>query len=136
MKCMHLGEKTEDTSELNETNPPILVRKQRTCQLNETSAPILVCEDDNSPRVPHRAGGQAGCGHSNPGNGAIFQIDCKRSQLFKNFPLIRALDDNEAFVSLGQVTKLAPDAEIQVFERHGSGQVAFQAEQFVNVYND
>ncbi|GFW59452.1 hypothetical protein TNCV_1508971 [Trichonephila clavipes] len=44
-----------------------------------------------------------------------------------------ALDDNEAFVSLGQVTKLAPNAEIQVFERYRSGQVAFQAEQFVNV---
>ncbi|GFW22550.1 retrovirus-related Pol polyprotein from transposon 297 [Trichonephila clavipes] len=62
-----------------------------------------------------------------------FQIDCKKSQLFKNFPLIRALDDNQASVSLGQLTKLAPDAEIQVFERHRSGQVAFQAEPFVNV---
>ncbi|GFV61650.1 hypothetical protein TNCV_188081 [Trichonephila clavipes] len=62
-----------------------------------------------------------------------FQIDCKKSQLFKNFPLIRALHDNEASVSLGQVTKLAPDAEIQVFERHRSGQVTFQAEPFVNV---
>ncbi|GFW70164.1 uncharacterized protein TNCV_4467231 [Trichonephila clavipes] len=29
-KPSNLGEKTEDTSELNETNPPILVRKQRT----------------------------------------------------------------------------------------------------------
>ncbi|GFS96597.1 hypothetical protein TNCV_3943871 [Trichonephila clavipes] len=65
--------------------------------------------------------------------GQYFQIDCKKSKLFKNFPLNRALDDNEASVSLGQVTKLAPDAEIQVFERHGSGQVAFQAEPFVNV---
>ncbi|GFU24221.1 hypothetical protein TNCV_3042671 [Trichonephila clavipes] len=62
-----------------------------------------------------------------------FQVDCKKSQLFKNFPLIRALDNNQASVSLGQVTKLAPDAEIQVFERHGSGQVAFQVEPFVNV---
>ncbi|GFV78711.1 hypothetical protein TNCV_3168121 [Trichonephila clavipes] len=44
-----------------------------------------------------------------------------------------ALDNNQASVSLGQVTKLAPDAEIQVFERHGSGQVAFQVEPFVNV---
>ncbi|GFX88595.1 hypothetical protein TNCV_2660061 [Trichonephila clavipes] len=39
---MHLGEKTEDTSELNETSSPILVRKQRICQLKETSSPILV----------------------------------------------------------------------------------------------
>ncbi|GFS96804.1 hypothetical protein TNCV_4754671 [Trichonephila clavipes] len=59
-----------------------------------------------------------------PEMGQYFQVDRKKSQLFKNFPLIRALDDNEASVSLGQVTKLAPDAEIQVFQRHGSGQVA------------
>ncbi|GFT38783.1 hypothetical protein TNCV_1499551 [Trichonephila clavipes] len=26
----------------------------------------------HSPNAPHRAGGQAGCGHSNPGNGAAF----------------------------------------------------------------
>ncbi|GFT02925.1 hypothetical protein TNCV_4962071 [Trichonephila clavipes] len=45
-KPSNLGEKTGDTSEINETNPPILVRKQRTCQLNETSPPILVCKDD------------------------------------------------------------------------------------------
>ncbi|GFX49366.1 hypothetical protein TNCV_3664791 [Trichonephila clavipes] len=44
-----------------------------------------------------------------------------------------ALDDNEASVSLGQLTKLAPDAEIQVFERYRSRQVAFQADQFVSV---
>ncbi|GFS95440.1 hypothetical protein TNCV_410001 [Trichonephila clavipes] len=144
MKCMHLGEKTEDTSELNETIPPILVRKQRTCQLNETSSPILVCEDDNrispwctrkchSPRAPHRAGGQAECGHSNPEMGQYFQVDGKKSKLFKNFPLIRALDDDEASVSLGQVTKLTPDIEIQVFERYRSGQVALQAEPFIDV---
>ncbi|GFU96994.1 hypothetical protein TNCV_3788201 [Trichonephila clavipes] len=48
-----------------------------------------------------------------PEMGQYFQIDRKKSQLFKNFPLIRALDDNEASVSLGQVTKLAPDAEIR-----------------------
>ncbi|GFU49266.1 hypothetical protein TNCV_2610251 [Trichonephila clavipes] len=54
-------------------------------------------------------------------------VDCKKSKHFKTFSLIRALDDNEASVSLGQVTKLAPDAQIQVFQRHGSGQVAFQA---------
>ncbi|GFU94423.1 hypothetical protein TNCV_2644111 [Trichonephila clavipes] len=59
-----------------------------------------------------------------PEMGQYFQVDCKKSQLFKKFPLIRDLDDNEASVSLGQLTKLAPDAEIQVFQRHGSGQVA------------
>ncbi|GFS60344.1 hypothetical protein TNCV_2827911 [Trichonephila clavipes] len=26
----------------------------------------------HSPYAPHRADGQAGCGHSNPGNGAAF----------------------------------------------------------------
>ncbi|GFW27987.1 hypothetical protein TNCV_768671 [Trichonephila clavipes] len=26
----------------------------------------------HSPRAPHRTGGQVGCGHSNPGNGAAF----------------------------------------------------------------
>ncbi|GFX64546.1 hypothetical protein TNCV_2811711 [Trichonephila clavipes] len=62
-----------------------------------------------------------------------FQIDGKKSQLFKNFPLVRSLDDDEASVSLGQVTKLAPDAERQVFEGYRSGQVAFQAEPFINV---
>ncbi|GFW27953.1 hypothetical protein TNCV_768331 [Trichonephila clavipes] len=61
------------------------------------------------------------------------KVDGKKSKLFKNFPLVRALDDDEASVSLGQVTKLAPDAERQVFERYRSGQVALQAESFINV---
>ncbi|GFX07973.1 hypothetical protein TNCV_1236541 [Trichonephila clavipes] len=65
--------------------------------------------------------------------GEHFQVDGKKSKLFKKLSVIRALDDNEAAVSLGQVTKLASDAEIQVFQRHGSGQVAFQAEPFINV---
>ncbi|GFY19360.1 hypothetical protein TNCV_4127471 [Trichonephila clavipes] len=65
--------------------------------------------------------------------GQHFQVHGKKSQLLKNFPLFRALDDDEASVSLGQVTKLAPDAKSQVFQRHGSGQVAFQAEPFINV---
>ncbi|GFT49771.1 hypothetical protein TNCV_4969841 [Trichonephila clavipes] len=55
------------------------------------------------PHAPRRAGGQAGF----PEMGQYFQVDCKKSQLFKNFPLV--LDDDET--SLGQVTKLAPDAE-------------------------
>ncbi|GFW15076.1 hypothetical protein TNCV_172231 [Trichonephila clavipes] len=68
-----------------------------------------------------------------PEMGQYFQVDRKKSQLFKNFPLIRALDDDEASVSFGQVTKLAPDAEIQVFEGYRSGQVALQAEPFIDV---
>ncbi|GFX42419.1 hypothetical protein TNCV_1519831 [Trichonephila clavipes] len=65
--------------------------------------------------------------------GQHFQVDCKKSQLFKNFPLVRSLDDDEASVSLGRVTKLAPDAERQIFKRHRYGQVAFKAERFINV---
>ncbi|GFT74805.1 hypothetical protein TNCV_2516961 [Trichonephila clavipes] len=56
----------------------------------------------NSLRASHRAGGQAG------------------------------LDDDEASVSLGQVTKLAPDAKRQVFDRYRSGQMALQAEPFID----
>ncbi|GFT80162.1 hypothetical protein TNCV_2241371 [Trichonephila clavipes] len=124
MKCMHLGEKTEDTSELNETSPPILVRKQRTpanstrqtlqswCVKTTTGIAQIdkistwCSRKSHSPRAPHRAGGQAECGHSNPGNGAIFP---------------------------GQVTKLAPDEERQVSQRYGSGQAAFQAQPFIDV---
>ncbi|GFT38774.1 uncharacterized protein TNCV_1499461 [Trichonephila clavipes] len=43
-----------------------------------------------------------------PEMGQHFQVDCKKSQLFKNLTLVRYLDDDEASVSLGQVTKLAP----------------------------
>ncbi|GFX10468.1 hypothetical protein TNCV_2582911 [Trichonephila clavipes] len=68
-----------------------------------------------------------------PEMGQYFQVDGKKSKLFKNLSVVRTLDDNEASVSLGQVTKLAPDTEFQVFQRHGSGQVAFQAEPFINV---
>ncbi|GFX70563.1 hypothetical protein TNCV_875371 [Trichonephila clavipes] len=66
--------------------------------------------------------------------GQHFQDDCKNTQPFKYFPLVRSLDDDETSVSLGQVAKLAPDAERQVFEGHRSGQLAFQAEQFFDVY--
>ncbi|GFT44901.1 hypothetical protein TNCV_463151 [Trichonephila clavipes] len=70
---------------------------------------------------------------SNLGVSRRQQVDGKKSELFKHFPLVRSLDDDEASVSLGQVTKLTPDAESQVFQRYGSGQVAFQAEPYINV---
>ncbi|GFU29960.1 hypothetical protein TNCV_3955101 [Trichonephila clavipes] len=54
-------------------------------------------------------------------------------QLFKHFPLVRSLHDDEASVSLDQVTKLAPNAKGQVFQGHGSWQVAFHAEPFIDV---
>ncbi|GFT99796.1 hypothetical protein TNCV_748751 [Trichonephila clavipes] len=121
-KPSNLGEKTEDTSELNETNPPILVRNrghanstrhalQSGC-VNMTTGIVQI--DRISPwctgkchslRKPHRAGGQSRCGHSNAGNGAIFTGD----------------------------KTLAPDAERQVFQRHGSGQAAFQAQPFIDI---
>ncbi|GFU93482.1 hypothetical protein TNCV_2200601 [Trichonephila clavipes] len=66
--------------------------------------------------------------------GQYFPVDVKKSsKLFKNFPLVRALDDDEASVSLGQVTKLALDAERHVFEGYRSGQVALQAEPFIDL---
>ncbi|GFV11381.1 hypothetical protein TNCV_3785011 [Trichonephila clavipes] len=68
-----------------------------------------------------------------PEMGQYFQVDGKKSTLFKNNSLVRALDDDEASVYLGQVTKLAPDAEGQVFEGYRSGQVALQAEPFIDV---
>ncbi|GFU21046.1 hypothetical protein TNCV_4895241 [Trichonephila clavipes] len=62
-----------------------------------------------------------------------FQIYSKKKQLLKNFTMVRSLDDDEASVSLGQVTKTAPDGKGQVFLSHGSGEVAFQAEEFIDV---
>ncbi|GFW87876.1 hypothetical protein TNCV_1359801 [Trichonephila clavipes] len=40
-----------------------------------------------------------------PEMGQHFQINCKKSQIFKNFLLVRSLDDDK--ISMGQVTKLA-----------------------------
>ncbi|GFU35569.1 hypothetical protein TNCV_4875751 [Trichonephila clavipes] len=68
-----------------------------------------------------------------PEMGQHFQVDCKKSQLVKHFPLVRSLDDDETSVSLGQETKLAPDAERQLFEGHRSGQVDFQVKPFIDV---
>ncbi|GFT83687.1 hypothetical protein TNCV_2826131 [Trichonephila clavipes] len=67
-----------------------------------------------------------------PEMGQYFQVDGKKSKRFKTFSLVRALDDDEASVSLGQVTKLALDAERQEFEGYSSGQVALQAEPFID----
>ncbi|GFW87867.1 hypothetical protein TNCV_1359711 [Trichonephila clavipes] len=40
-----------------------------------------------------------------PETGQHFQVDCKKSHIFKKFLLVRSLEDDET--SLGQVTKLA-----------------------------
>ncbi|GFT80108.1 hypothetical protein TNCV_4763991 [Trichonephila clavipes] len=56
-----------------------------------------------------------------PESGQYFQVDGKNPQLFKHFSLVRSLDDDEASVSLGQVTNLAPDVKdgIQRLEAGG-----------------
>ncbi|GFS71744.1 hypothetical protein TNCV_2995191 [Trichonephila clavipes] len=66
------------------------------------------------------------------------KMDCTDFSAFKfqslsvqNFPLVRYLDDDKVPVSYDQVTKLTPDAEGQVF--WGTGEVAFQAEEFIDV---
>ncbi|GFT05853.1 hypothetical protein TNCV_3926161 [Trichonephila clavipes] len=70
MKWMHLGEKT---CQFNETSPHLGEKTEdMPTQRDKPSTSGCDKEDDNSPRAHHRAGGQAGCGHSNPGNEAIF----------------------------------------------------------------
>ncbi|GFU12482.1 hypothetical protein TNCV_4244421 [Trichonephila clavipes] len=68
-----------------------------------------------------------------PEMGQHFQDYGKKYQFFKGFSLFRSFDDNETFTSSGQVAKLAPDAEGQVFQGLGSGQVVLQAERLINV---
>ncbi|GFT72683.1 hypothetical protein TNCV_755881 [Trichonephila clavipes] len=115
---MHLGEKTEDMPTQRDKPSNLGEKTEDTSELNENSPPILVrkqriCQlNETSPPI---------------------LVDGKKSKVFKHFPLVRALDDDEAFVSLGQVTKLAPDAERQVFEGYRYGQVALQAKPFIDV---
>ncbi|GFX70511.1 hypothetical protein TNCV_874851 [Trichonephila clavipes] len=85
---MHLGEKTEDTIELNETSPPILVRNR---------------------------------GYANSTRQAL-----NLGEKTEDMPTQR---DKPSIL----VTKLAPDAERQVFERYRSGQVTLQAQPFIDV---
>ncbi|GFW88558.1 hypothetical protein TNCV_828271 [Trichonephila clavipes] len=133
-KPSHLGEKTEDmpTQRDKPSHLGVIRRRQQVSR--------------KSIRFHHGALGyikvlmhlivqvvRQGAVMEIPEMGQYFQIDGKKSQLFKHFPLVRALDDDEASVSLGQVTKLAPDAERKVFEGYRSGQVALQAEPFIDV---
>ncbi|GFX49249.1 uncharacterized protein TNCV_294141 [Trichonephila clavipes] len=150
-KPSHLGEKTEDvpTQRDKPSHLGVIKRRQQMSRLSFAFSLQLVKMQQvscKSIRFHHGALGyikvlvhlivqvvRQAAVIQIPEMGQYFQVDRKKSQLFKNFPLVRALDDNEASVSLGQVTKLAPDAEIQVFERYRSRQVAFQAEPFINV---
>ncbi|GFX86604.1 hypothetical protein TNCV_462241 [Trichonephila clavipes] len=150
MKCMHLGEKTGDQPTQRDKPSNLGEKTGDICQLNKTSPPIWPAAFNKLTVSRKSEGFHHGALANVPMHlivqvvrqgvviqisemGQHLQVDGKKSQLFKNFPLVRALDDDEASVSLGQVTKLAPDTESQVFQRHGSGQVAFQAEPFNDV---
>ncbi|GFX85870.1 hypothetical protein TNCV_2472721 [Trichonephila clavipes] len=118
-KCMHLGEKTghkptqrDKPSNVGEKTEDMPTQRGKPSNLGEKNE-IMPTQRDKP---------------SNLG------VDGKKSKLFKKFSLVRALDDDEAYVSLGQVTKLAPDVERQVFEGYRSGQVALQAESFIDVH--
>ncbi|GFU12464.1 hypothetical protein TNCV_4244291 [Trichonephila clavipes] len=65
--------------------------------------------------------------------GQHFQDYGKKYQFFKGFSLFQSFEDNEAFTSSGQVAKLAPDAERQVFQWHRYGTVDFQSEKLIDV---
>ncbi|GFX13538.1 hypothetical protein TNCV_3136111 [Trichonephila clavipes] len=47
MKCMHLGEQTEDMPTQRDKPSNIGEKTEDTSELNETSPQILVCEDNN-----------------------------------------------------------------------------------------
>ncbi|GFT68192.1 hypothetical protein TNCV_373261 [Trichonephila clavipes] len=118
MKCIHLGEKTghqpaqgDKSSNLGEKTEDIPTQRDKPSNLSEKTEDMTTQRDK-----PSNLG-----------------VNGKKSKLFKKFPLVRALDDDESSVSLGQVTKLAPDAERQVFEEYRSGQVALQAEPFIDL---
>ncbi|GFX33723.1 hypothetical protein TNCV_3961321 [Trichonephila clavipes] len=138
MKCMHLGEKTGDMP----------TQRDKPSNFGEKTGEMPTQQDKPSYLVGfhHDALGNVvvlvqlivqlvrqGAVIQIPEMGQYFQIDGEKSKLFKNFPLVRALDDDETSVSLGQVTKHAPDAERQVFEGYRSGQVALLAELFIDV---
>ncbi|GFT46454.1 hypothetical protein TNCV_1962471 [Trichonephila clavipes] len=66
--------------------------------------------------------------------GSVSRLTVKSPSFSKKFPLVRSFDEDDASVSLGQVTKFDLDAKGQVFHWHGSMQVAFQAEaSFIDV---
>ncbi|GFX13976.1 hypothetical protein TNCV_611821 [Trichonephila clavipes] len=91
----------------------ISVRKRGISQLNETSPNIHLGE--KTEYMPIQRDKPSNLGEKTK------EMPIQRDKP-SNLGEKTALDDNEASVSLGQVTKLAPDAEIQVFERHGSRQ--------------
>ncbi|GFY09786.1 hypothetical protein TNCV_3697481 [Trichonephila clavipes] len=161
MKCMHLGEKTvyKPTQRDKPSNLGVKSRVQANSTRQDIQSWCVKTTIINSLQLVKMlqvSRKSVGFHHGALGNvivlvhlivqvvrqGAViqiseigqhFQVDCKKSKLFKNFPLVRSLDDDEASVSTGKVTKLAPDVEKQVLEGYRSGQVVFQAEPFIDV---
>ncbi|GFV39323.1 hypothetical protein TNCV_1230251 [Trichonephila clavipes] len=71
-KPSNFGEKTEDMPTQRD-KPPIWCDKKTTIGIVQIDTISPWCTRKcQSPRAHHRAGGQAGCGHSSPGNEAIF----------------------------------------------------------------
>ncbi|GFS93701.1 hypothetical protein TNCV_798291 [Trichonephila clavipes] len=76
-KPSHLGEKTEDMPTLRDKPSHLgVIRRRLLCRLDPPFFGIVQIDTISpwctrkcqSPRAHHRAGGQAGCGHSSPGN--------------------------------------------------------------------
>ncbi|GFX43187.1 hypothetical protein TNCV_2712311 [Trichonephila clavipes] len=65
--------------------------------------------------------------------GQRFQIYRRDPQIRKYFFLVASLYHDEASFTLGQVAKLAPETESQVFQGHGSGKRGLQMYNFVYV---
>ncbi|GFX14973.1 hypothetical protein TNCV_4897411 [Trichonephila clavipes] len=71
-KPSNFGEKTEDMPTQRD-KPSNLGDKKTTIGIVQIDTISPWCTRKcQSPRAHHRAGGQAGCGHSSPGNEAIF----------------------------------------------------------------
>ncbi|GFS95450.1 hypothetical protein TNCV_2805781 [Trichonephila clavipes] len=70
-KTSNFGEKTEDMPTQRDKPSHLGVKTTIGIVQIDTISPWCTRKCQSS-RAHHRAGGQAGCGHLNPGNGAIF----------------------------------------------------------------
>ncbi|GFV81173.1 hypothetical protein TNCV_484471 [Trichonephila clavipes] len=141
MECMHLGEKTGDkpTQRDKPSNLRVKSREQDNSTRQDLQSWCVKTTIINSLQLVKMlqvSRKSVGFHHGALGNVIVLVhliVQVVRQAFQKLCPLVRSLDDDEASVSLGQVTKLAPDAERQVFEGYRSGQVVFQAEPFFDV---